>query len=127
VKTSPGGDKKRIQKFYEEVSQNGKLKEKGLKNNNTGMTGGRFHFVISLSICSSLAEFYNNEMLPTLTDKTYLSNLHRLGFTEFLIRKNNRLFTKVSGNEPSGSIKCRETTEWLHNLWPLERYSAPQN
>jgi hypothetical protein len=30
------------------------------------------------------------------------------------------------GNEPSGSIKCWETTEWLHNLWPLERYSAPQ-
>jgi hypothetical protein len=25
------------------------------------------------------------------------------------------------GNEPSGSIKCWETTEWLHNLWPLER------
>jgi hypothetical protein len=31
------------------------------------------------------------------------------------------------GNEPSGSIKCWETTEWLHNLWPLERYSAPQS
>jgi hypothetical protein len=30
------------------------------------------------------------------------------------------------GNEPSGSIKFWETTEWLHNLWPLERYSAPQ-
>jgi hypothetical protein len=29
-------------------------------------------------------------------------------------------------NEPSGSIKCWETTEWLHNLWPLEWYSAPQ-
>jgi hypothetical protein len=24
------------------------------------------------------------------------------------------------GNEPSGSIKCWETTGWLHNLWPLE-------
>jgi hypothetical protein len=24
------------------------------------------------------------------------------------------------GNEPSGSIKCWETTEWLHNLWPLD-------
>jgi hypothetical protein len=24
------------------------------------------------------------------------------------------------GNEPSGSIKCWETTEWMHNLWPLE-------
>jgi hypothetical protein len=22
------------------------------------------------------------------------------------------------GNEPSGSIKCCETTEWMHNLWP---------
>jgi hypothetical protein len=28
------------------------------------------------------------------------------------------------GNEPSGSIKCWESTEWLHNLWPLERYSS---
>jgi hypothetical protein len=26
----------------------------------------------------------------------------------------------------SVSIKCWETTEWLHNLWPLEWYSAPQ-
>jgi hypothetical protein len=24
------------------------------------------------------------------------------------------------GNEPSGSIKCWETIEWLHNWWPLE-------
>jgi hypothetical protein len=31
------------------------------------------------------------------------------------------------GNEPSGSIKCSETTKWLHNLWPLEWYSAPQS
>jgi hypothetical protein len=31
------------------------------------------------------------------------------------------------GNEPSGSIKCWESTEWLHNLWLLERYSAPQS
>jgi hypothetical protein len=31
------------------------------------------------------------------------------------------------GNEPSGCIKCWETTEWLHKLWPLERYSAPQS
>jgi hypothetical protein len=23
------------------------------------------------------------------------------------------------GNEPSGSIKCGETIEWLHNWWPL--------
>jgi hypothetical protein len=26
-----------------------------------------------------------------------------------------------------GSIKCWETTEWLHNLWPLEWHSAPDN
>jgi hypothetical protein len=26
-----------------------------------------------------------------------------------------------------GSIKCWETIEWLHNLWPLEWYSAPQS
>jgi hypothetical protein len=32
-----------------------------------------------------------------------------------------------SGDEPSGSIKCWETTKWLHNLWPLELYSAPQS
>jgi hypothetical protein len=31
------------------------------------------------------------------------------------------------GNEPSGSIKYWETTEWLHNLWPLEWYSVPQS
>jgi hypothetical protein len=31
------------------------------------------------------------------------------------------------GNEPLGSIKCWETTEWLHNLWPLEWYSAPKS
>jgi hypothetical protein len=31
------------------------------------------------------------------------------------------------GNEPSGSIKCWESTEWLHNLWPLEWYSAPKS
>jgi hypothetical protein len=31
------------------------------------------------------------------------------------------------GNEPSSSIKCWETTEWLHNLWPLEWYSAGQS
>jgi hypothetical protein len=24
------------------------------------------------------------------------------------------------GNKPSGSIKCWESTEWLHYLWPLE-------
>jgi hypothetical protein len=26
------------------------------------------------------------------------------------------------GNKPSGSIICWETTEWLHDLWPLEWY-----
>jgi hypothetical protein len=31
------------------------------------------------------------------------------------------------GNEPSGSIKFWESTEWLHNLWPLEWYSARQS
>jgi hypothetical protein len=31
------------------------------------------------------------------------------------------------GNEHSCSIKCWESTEWLHNLWPLEWYSAPQS
>jgi hypothetical protein len=31
------------------------------------------------------------------------------------------------GNEPSGSIKCWETTERLHNLRPLEWYSTPQS
>jgi hypothetical protein len=24
------------------------------------------------------------------------------------------------GNEPSGSIKCWDSVEWLYNLWPLE-------
>jgi alkaline phosphatase len=34
-----------------------------------------------------------------------------------------------SANEgmPSHSLKCWETTGWLHNLWPLEWYSAPQS
>jgi hypothetical protein len=31
------------------------------------------------------------------------------------------------GNEPSDSIKSWETTEWLHNLWPLEWYSVAQS
>jgi hypothetical protein len=26
-----------------------------------------------------------------------------------------------------GFHKILGTTEWLHNLWPLERYSAPQS
>jgi hypothetical protein len=26
----------------------------------------------------------------------------------------------AQGNEPSGSIKCWEATEWLHKLFPLE-------
>jgi hypothetical protein len=29
------------------------------------------------------------------------------------------------GNETSGSIRCWETTEWLHTLWPLEWCLAP--
>jgi hypothetical protein len=28
------------------------------------------------------------------------------------------------GIEPSGSIKCWETVEWLQNWWPLELWSA---
>jgi hypothetical protein len=31
------------------------------------------------------------------------------------------------GDELPGSIKCWESTKWLHNLWPLEWYSAPQS
>jgi hypothetical protein len=31
------------------------------------------------------------------------------------------------GTEPLGSIKCWESTEWLHILWPIEWYSAPQS
>jgi hypothetical protein len=30
-------------------------------------------------------------------------------------------------NEPWGSIKCWESTEWLHNLRPLEWCSAAQS
>jgi hypothetical protein len=29
------------------------------------------------------------------------------------------------GIEPSGSIKCWEVLEWLHNLWLLKKGSAP--
>jgi hypothetical protein len=31
------------------------------------------------------------------------------------------------GNESSGSIKCWESTEWLHNLCSLEWHSVPQS
>jgi hypothetical protein len=31
------------------------------------------------------------------------------------------------GNELSGSIKCCDSTECLHNLWPLEWHSNPQS
>jgi hypothetical protein len=31
------------------------------------------------------------------------------------------------GNEPSSSIKILESTEWLHNLRPLEWYPASQS
>jgi hypothetical protein len=27
--------------------------------------------------------------------------------------------------EPSGSIKCWETIEWLHNWRPLDKFSVP--
>jgi hypothetical protein len=27
-------------------------------------------------------------------------------------------------NKPSGSIKCWETIEWLHEWWPLEQCST---
>jgi hypothetical protein len=30
-------------------------------------------------------------------------------------------------NEPSSSIKCWETTEWLYSLWPLKWCSVPQS
>jgi hypothetical protein len=30
------------------------------------------------------------------------------------------------GNEPSSSINCWETTEWLHNLWPLVVLSSTE-
>jgi hypothetical protein len=29
------------------------------------------------------------------------------------------------GDEPSGSIKCWEVLEWLHNWWLLKKGSAP--
>jgi hypothetical protein len=29
------------------------------------------------------------------------------------------------GNEPSVSIKCWETIEWLHNWWPLRLVREP--
>jgi hypothetical protein len=29
------------------------------------------------------------------------------------------------GNEASGSLKCWEVLEWLHNWWPFEQYSVP--
>jgi hypothetical protein len=34
---------------------------------------------------------------------------------------------RALGNELWGSIKCWESTEWLHNLWPLKWYSALQS
>jgi hypothetical protein len=30
------------------------------------------------------------------------------------------------GNEPSGSIKCWEVLEWLHNWWLLKKGSVPR-
>jgi hypothetical protein len=29
------------------------------------------------------------------------------------------------GDEPSGSIKCWEVLEWLHNCWLLKKGSTP--
>jgi hypothetical protein len=54
----------------------------------------------------------------------------RLGGVDWIGLAQDRYRWEIScerGNEPSGSIKCWETTEWLHNLWPLERYSAPHS
>jgi hypothetical protein len=31
------------------------------------------------------------------------------------------------GNETSVSIEFWQTTEWMHNVWRLEWYSAPQS
>jgi hypothetical protein len=31
------------------------------------------------------------------------------------------------GNELSSSIKCWETTGWMHNFWRLKWYSAPHS
>jgi hypothetical protein len=39
----------------------------------------------------------------------------------------DRYMWRALGNEPSGSIKCWESTEWLQILWPIEWYSAPQS
>jgi hypothetical protein len=33
--------------------------------------------------------------------------------------------SRVRGNEPSGSIRCLEILEKLHNVLPLEYCSAP--
>jgi hypothetical protein len=30
-------------------------------------------------------------------------------------------------NEPSGSMKCWEVHEWLHNWWLLEKGAAPKS
>jgi hypothetical protein len=49
-----------------------------------------------------------------------------LGGVDWIGLAQDRYSSCERGNESSGSIKCWETTEWLHNLWPLEQYSAPQ-
>jgi hypothetical protein len=38
-----------------------------------------------------------------------------------------RIGKSECSNEPLGYIKRWETTEWLHNLWALEWYSASQS
>jgi hypothetical protein len=50
-----------------------------------------------------------------------------LGGLDWICLAQDRYSSSERGNEPVGSIKCWETTEWLHNLWPLEWYSAPQS
>jgi hypothetical protein len=44
-----------------------------------------------------------------------------------LVQDRYRWRALVNSVKPLGSLKCWETTEWLHNLWPLKRYSAPQS
>jgi hypothetical protein len=50
-----------------------------------------------------------------------------LGVVDWVGLAQDRYSSCELGNEHSGSIKYWETTEWLHNLWPLKWYSAPQS
>jgi hypothetical protein len=47
--------------------------------------------------------------------------------TSVLTRATRRNISEDTILQPLGSIKCWKTIEWLHNLWPLEWYSASQN